>query len=438
MKIGVTHKAALIVAAISSAVLFGFGYYDYRKEADRLLTDLQEKLDLTANRIVTIASPAVWNLETDQIAATLLAEATDSDVDSVVVEEGNSPADYKVVKAVSLISGKAELSDDNQSPGAFSVSKELTFNNKIIGQVTVNFNNRTLHTRLNNTLKSNIIQTLTLNVVIIFSLFVALTKMLVTPLGSVISGLRNESQRLAELAEELNVDSAGLAAGATEQASALEQTTNSIDEISSSTLSTVKTIESARQLAESAKVSSQDSQHSVEELNNAMKLIATASQSTTEVIATIESIAFQTNLLALNASVEAARAGDAGKGFSVVAEEVRNLARRSAEAAKETSQKIEQALKATEGGFATSKKVQTELEEITSKVVAIDELMTKVDHASKEQSRGINSIKDSAARIKTLTQSTADGARRSNATAITVEGQASTLEQQVDSLKALI
>ncbi|MDZ4786624.1 MAG: methyl-accepting chemotaxis protein [bacterium] len=438
VKIGVTHKAAIIVALISSTVLTGFGYFDYQKEARQLVVGVEQKLQLTVNRVVTISSPALWNLEVGQIESTLSAEAIDPDVDSIVVKEGNTPQEFKITKSVSKNLGESVLSTEDQRIGVFSTSREVSFQDKVIGLVVVNFNDKALKARLQETLYSKVVQTIVLNICIILTLFVALSRLLVRPLTNVITGLLQQSQRLSEGAEILNRDSAGLATGATEQAKALEATAQSLEEISTTTASTVESIEVARSLVDKAKTSAQESQKLAGELSDAMKLIAIASQSTSEIISTIESIAFQTNLLALNAAVEAARAGDAGKGFAVVAEEVRSLAKRSSLAAKETTHKIEEALQATRGGFSMSRRVSDELGGISLKVIEIDDLMTKVDIAAKKQRQGIMMIKNGAEKIMGLTQATADGARRSNETAISVEGQASALEVQVDSLKTLV
>lgn len=437
-RIGVTQKAALLVAAISSFVLTGLGYYDYKEQVRTLVHNVEDKLEITSNRVVTIASPALWNLEIGQLESTLTAEATDYDVDSIVVKEGATTAEFKVAKSVVAKLGVATLTTDDQPASKYSISKEVKFQDKVIGLVTVNFNDIALQTQLKKMLRGKIIQTLVLNLCVVLTLFLSLSRLLVRPLTKVISELRAESQKLANRAEALNKDSAGLAHGASEQSSALESTAQSLEEISSTTASTVESIEVARKLADSAKMSAHDSQKSVEQLTDAMKAIACASQSTSEIIQTIESIAFQTNLLALNAAVEAARAGEAGQGFAVVAQEVRSLAKRSSEAAKETTLKIEEALNATQSGFKVSRQVSKELGEISTKVLEVDELMTKIDLAAKEQNKGILMIKDSADKIMNLTQATADGAKRSNETASTVEDQASELEQQVNSLRMLL
>jgi len=137
---------------------------------------------------------------------------------------------------------------------------------------------------------------------------------------------------------------------------------------------------------------------SMEKLTHSMQEISKASEETSKIVKTIDEIAFQTNLLALNAAVEAARAGDAGKGFAVVAEEVRNLAMRSAEAAKNTANLIEEAVKNSENGVAINAEVLKNFEDITEKINKVSQVVAEIAAASEQQDQGtghINIIKKS-------------------------------------------
>lgn len=163
---------------------------------------------------------------------------------------------------------------------------------------------------------------------------------------------------------------------------------------------------------------------SMERLSAAMERIKGSSDETARIVKTIDEIAFQTNLLALNAAVEAARAGDAGKGFAVVAEEVRNLAMRSAEAAKDTSALIEESVRNAEGGVEVNGEVLEHLREITVQVEKVTEVMAEISAASEQQTRGIVQVTTAVEQMNQVTQQTAANAEESSSASEELAGQA--------------
>jgi methyl-accepting chemotaxis protein len=170
----------------------------------------------------------------------------------------------------------------------------------------------------------------------------------------------------------------------------------------------------------------------------AMGDIKAASDDIAKIIKTIDEIAFQTNILALNAAVEAARAGEAGMGFAVVADEVRNLAQRSAVAAKETATKIEGAIRKTALGVSLSDKVALTLQEIVTKAKQVDELVTEVATASREQTQGIEQVNTAVSQIDKVTQSNAANAEESASAAEEMSAQTEALKEAVAELLALV
>ena len=166
--------------------------------------------------------------------------------------------------------------------------------------------------------------------------------------------------------------------------------------------------------------------------------IARSAEETAKIIKTIDEIAFQTNILALNAAVEAARAGEAGMGFAVVAEEVRCLAQRSATAAKETTEKIEDSIQKSAQGVTISAKVAASLQEIVGKARECDTIIAEIARATGEQSQGISQVLTSVTQMDQVTQTTAASAEESaagaeelNAQAVSVDGITSQLQQLV-------
>ena len=205
----------------------------------------------------------------------------------------------------------------------------------------------------------------------------------------------------------VNGSSQQLAEGASQQAASIEETSASLEELSSVTQATVEHAQNAKNMAGTARGIVEKGASEVTAMNTAMQDIKDSSNSIAEIIKSIDEIAFQTNILALNAAVEAARAGEAGAGFAVVADEVRNLAQRSAVAARETAEKIEDSVNRSERGAQISSRVSEQLDEIFKITCQVDDLIARIAEASSEQSTGINQINTAVMEIDRVTQNSA-------------------------------
>jgi len=221
------------------------------------------------------------------------------------------------------------------------------------------------------------------------------------------------AEQVNTASSQISAASQSLAQGASEQASSLEEVSSSLQEVAGMAVTNASSANQARTLVKEARQSSTVGVQEMAFLSDSMEKMKESSEQTAKIVKTIDEIAFQTNLLALNAAVEAARAGEAGKGFAVVAEEVRNLAIRSADAAKNTAELIEKSVANFEDGFKKSNGVLQKLEEINRKIEAVEEGMGTVATASERQREGISQVNTAIEQMNQLTQGTAASAEES-------------------------
>jgi methyl-accepting chemotaxis protein len=222
-----------------------------------------------------------------------------------------------------------------------------------------------------------------------------------------------------------------LAQGSNEQASSLEEVSSSLEEMSSMTKQNADNTNQAKLLASEAHAAAGEGDAAMKRMAEAINQIKQSADNTAKIVKSIDDIAFQTNLLALNAAVEAARAGEAGKGFAVVAEEVRNLAMRSAEAAKNTANMIEESVKNAEGGVKITEEVMKSLVRIVDRTGKVGGLIADIASASGEQAQGIEQVNTAVAQMNQVTQQNAANSEESASSAAELNNQATELADMV-------
>ncbi|HET8550316.1 MAG TPA: methyl-accepting chemotaxis protein [Bryobacteraceae bacterium] len=256
-------------------------------------------------------------------------------------------------------------------------------------------------------------------------------------LRKAVDELASGAAQVASGAAQVASSSQSLSQGASEQAAGAEETSASAEELSAITQKNAEASSAAAEVAQSVSAAIQEGDATLQQMMESMQSIQTSSEKISKIIKVIDEIAFQTNILALNAAVEAARAGEAGMGFAVVAEEVRNLAQRCSQAAKDTEALIGESVANSRQGNVRLEQVGSVFHKITESARRVSTLVTEVNTAGQEQAKGIQQVAQAVVQIQSVTQQVAASAEESAAASEELSTLSESLRDSIEAVQKL-
>ncbi|MBK7004050.1 MAG: HAMP domain-containing protein [Burkholderiales bacterium] len=473
----IKFRLNVLFVVIISALLLAFGAINYVKTKGKLQASMQQQVEATLGRLSASLPGSIWNFDKNQIEQGLRSEMGATFISGILIKNGDKlvggtvrGADGKTVAAT-----QAPVSD-------FSKAVDLAFEDggksNPVGKVTVYVSYAEINQALRSELIWAVLQILVLDVIIVLALSRILSSMVLNPLAQIGVALRDiaegeadltkripraETDEFNQVSDSFNTFIDRLQQIVTQVSTGIVTITHAANEIASGNMDLSNRTESQASSLEETAASMQDITHTVkqnaENAQIANRMVGTAaevaskggavvaqvvetmgsinqsSRKIVDIISVIDGIAFQTNILALNAAVEAARAGEQGRGFAVVASEVRSLAGRSAAAAKEIKALIDESVSNVGVGTRLVDEAGSTMTEIVDSVSKVTGIMAEIQSASESQTLGISQINEAVRQMDTNTQQNAALVEEAAAAAGSMQSQAASLASAVSVFK---
>ncbi|QTA84346.1 methyl-accepting chemotaxis protein [Desulfonema magnum] len=427
-------KLILILILTVTVIFSFFAVFYYFKTKSDMNTELYKLADFFAKNLSESIKEPLWNEDDVTVEKIINSAMLEKQIVSILIMYENDISygkirddSWNIIKAHKKISKNYYMRSENISKG----------DNKI-GSVEVYLTSEFIQKKLNDSIISMFVSFLILISSLCLIFFFSIRKWVVFPVSYVIRGVEKGTEQIFFSSGQVASASQSLAEGTSEQAASSQEISSSLEEVSSMIRQNADSAGQANNFITDAGQIIQNASNSVNKLTNSMEEIISTSRETSGLIKVIDEIAFQTNLLALNASIEAARAGEAGGGFAIVADEVKNLAMRSAQAAGDTSDLIEESLKKIQIGGQTASETHKIFGEVVGYAERVRKLITEIAKTSDEQAIRIEQLNDAVTETDKVTQNNAANAEETASASEEMKMQVNKIRMLVNKLTILI
>ncbi|QTA93073.1 methyl-accepting chemotaxis protein [Desulfonema magnum] len=437
-------KISAILIVQTTIIMACFVIFNYFTTKSNMDNELKYLADITVERLAKNLAVSLWDVDKHLAEETILSEMMEKRIYAIIVKR----EDGKTVFIGKERDDKWAITESDSKEGIsiakirkhkvnMQMSRDIMKDYEGLGVVEIYISSKFMLEELFNSVVYLAITAFIINIALVFTLFDSIKRFVIRPINHVVNGLNQSAYQLAATAEEVASTSQSLSENAAEQAASVEESSASLEEMSAMSRETSELTLGAEDLMNKNIENSAQSLKSLIELTQQMSQIEADSGQMSQIIKTIDEIAFQTNLLALNAAIEAARAGETGAGFAVVAEEVRNLALRSTEAAKNTQLLLNTTVQRVTQAARSIKDINNDFEKIIESATVMGEKTASITQASKEQSKGIDQLNLTGNEIDKLTQHIAASSEESAAASQELSAQAEQMRSFADKLTAM-
>lgn len=430
-----TRKISMILVLIITVIMAGFGIYDYTISKNRLYEELNATGERVSRRLADNLAQPLWNMDDGMVENTVKTEMLRPEIYAVLIRDASG-------KKITLCrskdpKGNIVISEKEISGNLMKFSANIIKEEKKLGILELYITPRFVIGFLRKMLFNIIAQTLLIALTIIAALYIFIGKFAIMPLNQSIVGLHASASQMRSAAGQVSDAAQNLSDGTSKLSASMEETAAALEETASAIRSNSEKVHRADQVVSDSQKDIGAVISSVQRQISFIEDIAQESEKIRRIVKTIDEIAFQTSLLSLNAAIEAARAGDSGAGFSVVAGEVRTLAMRAAAAAKDTDKIIESTVKKIADGammVAGTKDTFAKMEGSSREVAA---LMKNILSAFSGQAQDIAQMSKTVSDTDVLLQQNAANSEELAATAQQMNAQAEMMYDFIQNLASL-